>query len=425
MRNLLLTLCLGMLAWTQVVRADLVIDVVGGRQGGQPIAIVPFGVQGSVPIDIASIITNDLQRTGKFDPLAAAGMPQQPIELSQVNLPSWQATGTPHLVIGRVSGSATGGYTIEFQLVDIFKGGQMVGLSYNATSSTLRQVAHKISDVIYQTLLGERGIFSTRIAYVTVRRGINTSQYKLYVADADGANPQMMLDSNEPVFSPAWSPDGQRIAYVSLEGKQAGVYIQEVSSGRRSRVAAFKGINSAPSWSPDGTRLAMTLSRDGNPEIYVFNLSSRSFTRMTNDPAIDTEPEWTPDGSALIFTSDRTGGPQIYRMSAGGGGAQRLTFSGNYNARPRVSPDGTKLLTLHNGGHGYQIAVMDLTGGQMTVLSDSSLDESPSFAPNGSMVIYGTGRQLAAVSIDGRVHQRLAVQAGDEVREPAWSPFLD
>ncbi|WP_040294936.1 Tol-Pal system beta propeller repeat protein TolB [Beggiatoa alba] len=424
MRNFLFTICLGLLAWAQVVRADLVIDIVGGRQGGQPIAIVPFGNQASVPVDIAGIITNNLQRTGKFEALPIGNMPQQPTELLQVNLPSWQAVGMPHVVIGRIMGGA-GNYTIEFQLVDVFKGGQLVGLSYTATNATLRQVAHKISDVIYQTLLGERGIFSTRIAYVTVRRGINTSQYKLYVADMDGANPQMMLDSNEPIFSPAWSPDGQNVAYVSLEGKQAGVYIQNVSSGRRNRIAAFKGLNSAPSWSPDGSRLAMTLSRDGNPEIYVFNVGSRSFTRLTNDASIDTEPEWTPDGGSLVFTSDRTGSPQIYRISLGGGGAQRLTFTGNYNARPRVSPDGTKLLMLHNGGRGYQIAVMDLASGQLSILSDSSSDESPSFAPNGSMVIYGTGRQLAAVSIDGRVRQRLAVQAGDEVREPAWSPFLD
>jgi TolB protein len=406
----------------------LTIEITGGQQGGLPIAIVPFGIQAGMatsPIDMAGIISSNLHRSGRFDPMSPQRLPALPVDNSQVQFPVWQQVSMPHLVIGRISGSATQGYTVEFQLFDVFREVQLLGLRYTANSSTLRQVAHQISDAIYQAITGERGVFATRIVYVTVTRGASGKIYRLNVADADGGNPQIMLESKEPILSPAWSPDGQSVAYVSFEGKRTAIYVQNVRTGRRNVVSSSTGLNSAPAWSPDGTRLAMSLSKDGNSEIYVLNLRSNQFSRLTNHPAIDTEPDWSPDGSSIVFTSDRGGNPQIYQISATGGTPQRLTFTGNYNARPRFSPTGTQLAVLHNGGSGYRIALYDLQTRQFTTLSRSSSDESPTFAPNGSMVLYGSGRDLAAVSSDGRVHQRLAVDSGQEVREPAWSPFAN
>jgi len=416
-----------------LAHAEIMIEITGGsEEGGQPIAIVPFGGLSHPPQDVASIVASDLYRSGRFSPMPVHLLPQQPSQASGINFANWQAVGMPHLVIGRIEGNSVGSYTVEFQLFDTYQGSQIAGFSYNASIKTLRQVAHQISDEIYKALTGERGVFGTRIAYVTVEktRGLGNN-YVLYLADADGANPRTMLRSVEPIFSPSWSPDGQRLAYVTYDtfmspkgrDKQMAVYIQEVNTGRRNRVSIGKGLNAAPAWSPDGTKLALTLSKDGNPEIYVLHLHNGALTRVTYNSAIDTEPEWAPDGQSLIFTSDRTGSPQIYRVSANGGDAQRVTYKGNYNARARFAPDGRKIVVLHNEGSGFQIAVQDLENGQLNTLSRTTLDESPSFAPNGSMVIYGTGSELAAVSVDGRVHQRLAVEMGKEVREPAWSPF--
>jgi len=407
--------------------AVLTIEITGGQQGGQPISIVPFAeYKGILPPteDIGKIIREDLYRSGRFSPTKLAQLPARPAESKQISFPQWQATGVPHLVIGRIM-PGVGGYTIEFQLFDIFTGRQVIGLSYLANNHNLRHIAHRISDAIYQALTGERGVFSTRIAYITVKRDQVTrrSTYKLYIADADGANPHMMLKSNEPIFSPTWSPDKRRIAYVSLENKRSAIYIQDLQTGQRSVIAQWRGLNTAPSWSPDGRHLALTLSKDGNSEIYLLNLATKKLTRLTHNPAIDTEAEWAPDGKSLAFTSDRSGKPQVYRVSVNGGQAQRLTFDGRYNARPRFSPDGKKIALLHNGGNGYRIALLNLENRQIRALSNTSLDESPSFAPNGSMILYSTGKELAAVSIDGGVKQRLMVDLGEEIREPAWSPF--
>lgn len=408
-----------------VTTIETTVDVDGEGSQGQPIAIVPFA--GSSPADIAQIISDDLHRTGQFAPLAREALPERPANASQVNFAAWQRV--PHLAIGQVSAEA-GGYSVSFELLDVSRRSRLVGFSYKATSQTLRQVAHQISDIIYQTLTGTRGVFSTQIVYVTLQRQPGGDTYNLYVADADGANPRLMLRSREPIFSPTWSPDGSRIAYVTYDVagrgwmKQMVVYIQDIRSGQRNRIAAWKGINSAPAWSPDGSRLALSLSKDGNPEIYILSLYNGTLARVTQDSAIDTEPEWSPDGQWIIFTSDRSGGPQIYRIPANGGSAQRLTFQGNYNARARFSPDGTKIALLH-GKNGYRIATLDLKSGQMNVLTRTSMDESPSFAPNGSMIIYGSGAGLAAVSMDGRVQQRISVELSQEVREPAWSPFAN
>lgn len=432
--RIFITLCLfSCLSLLNSVQAILTIEITGGREeGGQPIAIVPFAGTAQSPQDIAAIVSSNLSRSGRFAPMPVHNLPEQPSRMEQVHFSTWQMVAIPHLVIGRITGGSVGGYQVAFELFDAYQSNRLLGLSYNATSATLRQVAHQISDEIYKALTGERGVFNTKIVYVTVQRRYNgESFYQLHIADADGANPQTMLKSSEPIFSPTWSPDGTRIAYVTYDismsrghqNKQMAIYIQDIRTGKRTRVISGPGINAAPAWSPDSARLALTLSRDGNPEIYVIHLNTRALTRLTHDAAIDTEPDWSPDGRFLVFTSDRSGQPQIYRMSAQGGNAQRLTFRGSYNARPRFSPDGSKLAILHNGGNGYRIGVLYLENGQLNVLTKTSLNESPTFAPNGSLILYGNGSELAAVSIDGGVHQRLSVKAGQEVREPAWSPF--
>ena len=415
------------------VYAGLNVELTVGteEEGSAPsIAIVPFGIAANTPPpqDIAGIISSDLHRSGRFLPMSVGSLPERPSYAHQVTFSSWQAAGVPYLVIGRISGGSLSGYTVEFELFDVYKGTRIMGLQYPATVQTLRQVAHQISDEIYNALLGVRGVFGTRIVYVTVQGRGKNKEYQLQVADADGANPRLMLRSDEPIFSPTWSPDGRRIAYVTYENrwndKRMAIYVQEVQTGRRMRVSDKPGLNAAPAWSPDGSRLAITLSHEGNPEIYVFNLHTGTLTRLTNNPAIDTEPEWAPDGQSLVFTSDRVGNqPQIYRMAVDGSQVRRLTFKGNYNARARFSPDGQRLALLHSGGQGYRIASLDLGSGNLKILSQTSLDESPSFAPNGDMIIYATGSELAAVSSDGRVRQRLVVNLGEEVREPAWSPF--
>jgi len=338
----------------------------------------------------------------------------------------WRIVKAEALVIGSVKPAGSGRWQVDFRLYDIYKETQLAGYSYTVKDDKLRAVAHQISDIIYEKLTGEPGVFSTRIAYVVREQVGKKSRFKLQIADADGYNPVTILTSPEPLISPAWSPDGTRLAYVSFEQRRPVLYVQNVISGARSRVAQFDGINSAPAWSPDGTRLALTLSRDGNPEIYVLRLSDNQLTRLTRHPAIDTEPAWSPDASEIVFTSDRGGKPQIYRMRSDGSRVERLTFEGEYNARASYSPDG-KMLTLLSGGSGrYHAALLHLSASVLQVLTDTPLDESPTFAPNGRMVLYATDRGgrgvLASVSSDGRVRQTLKLQEGD-IREPAWSPF--
>jgi TolB protein len=322
-----------------------------------------------------------------------------------------------------------GRYLVQFQLIDILGGKVLLGERYQVGGEgSLRRLAHQIADIIFEKLTGQRGAFSTRIAYVTVNRDVgNRFPYVLNVADSDGYSPQPIVRSPEPILSPAWSPDARKLAYVSLEGRRSQVYVQDVATGTRERVSASPGINSAPAWSPDGQYLAMTLSKDGNPEIYLLSLATGALQRITNNPAIDTEAAWAPDGRSIVFTSDRGGSPQIYRASPGGGPAERLTFEGSYNARASFSPSGRVLAVVHRAAGRFRIAALDLTTGALRVLTEGALDESPSVAPNGSMVIYATrsgGRGvLAAVSMDGQVHQRLVATEG-EVREPAWSPFI-
>ncbi len=429
MKQNFLVLLLG-LFFSLNAHAVLDITITEGVEKAVPIAIVPFewtGLPDESPVDMHVTIANDLSRSGRFNTMDPADMPQRPVQFSQVSFNDWRLLGMENIVIGNVRPLADGNFEVEFRLVNVFSGTQIAGFRIPATRAQLRRTAHRISDIVYEKLTGVRGAFDTRIAYVVVKKlADGTKQYSMQISDADGFNPQILLESKEPLMSPSWSPDGKQLAYVSFEGKNSAIYIQNIFTGTRERIASNPGINSAPAWSPDGTRLAMTLSKEGDPEIFVMHLGSKNLLRITTNRSIDTEPSWSPDGRMLVFTSDRGGSPQIYRVSAAGGNPERLTFTGNYNARARYAPDG-KALTLVHGSEGlYRIAYMDLVANTMSLVSSARLDESPSFAPNGSMIIYATqtgrGTELAAVSADGRVHQRLAFQDG-EVREPAWGPF--
>ena len=422
----LTTLALAVILPCGIAQAELTIEINKNTQTARPIAIVPFGVEGAVPPqDVSKIVADDLRRSGVFAPLPDKDLLARPHQASEVDFADWKVLGADSLVVGKVQSAGGGQYRVQFQLFDIFRGAQLIGYSFNSPAQELRTVAHQISDLIYEQLTGERGAFDTRIAYVTASRATGKARtYSLQVSDSDGFNPKTILSSKQPIVSPAWSPDGTRLAYVSFENRRAQIFVQDILNGRRDLVASYTGLNGAPAWSRDGRSLAMTLSKDGNPEIYVLDLSSKALRRLTTNPAIDTEPTWSPDGSTLVFTSDRGGRPQLYKMSSGGGNAQRVTFEGDYNARGVFSPNGQKLAMIQGQGNSYHIAVLDLASGAMQVLSDQSEDESPSFAPNGSMIIYATGSQgeLAAVSVDGSVHQRLISQEGS-VREAAWSPF--
>ena len=413
--------------------AVIEITVTRSTEAKQLIAIVPFGWQhGGEPlsVDIAAIVRDDLARTGLFDPIPFDSLPGRPHRHDQINFKDWRLLGPGNLVIGNVTPSATveGGFVVEFELYDVLRQRRVVGYQLTANEQAMRRVAHRIADQVYEKLTGNPGAFDTRVAYVTEQRDADgNARYALSVADIDGYNEHVILDSSRPIMSPAWSPDGAKVAYVSFESERAQIFVQEVATGERERVANFPGINGAPAFSPDGGRLAMTLSKDGNSEIYVMDLANRRLRRVTNNPAIDTEPAWSPDGRSMVFTSDRGGKPQVYRVAvAGGKRPERITFEGGYNARPVFSPDGKKLALVHGARGRYRIGVLDLENGALHVLTESSLDESPSFAPNGAMILYATtdsaGPVLSAVSPDGRMHQRLAVRTGG-VREPAWSPF--
>jgi TolB protein len=409
---------------------ELTIKIDRGSASALPIAVVPFASVGDVAgtTDIASVVRADLARSGQFMPMPPEDLPSQPASFAAVNFKDWRLVGMDNLVIGKVLRGADGGYVVEFRLIDVLQGRQLMGYRVPTTEENLRLTAHHVADLIYERLLDIKGAFATRIAYVTVEKmAKDKAIYRLQIADADGYDPHTILESAQPLLSPAWSPDGGLLAYVSFEERNSAIYLQDIRTGRREKLIAGSGINSAPAFSPDGQRLAVTLSRDGNPEIYVYSLASKTLTMLTNHPAIDTEANWSPDGRSIVFTSDRGGGPQIYRMDSTGGEARRVTHDmGNYNARARHSPDGSKLAVVHGSERGYQIAVVDLATASYAVVTDTRQDESPSFAPNGSMIIYATmsarGTELAATSTDGRLKQRLALQRG-EVREPAWGPF--
>ncbi len=427
-RSLLLWMvCLGSSA-----QAALTIEITQGVKGAMPIAVVPFSWEGprvEAPIDIAAIITANLHRSGRFSPLPERDMLAKPRDPSKVNFQNWSSLGVESLVVGKLRALQNNQYQVQFILFDVFRGTQITGQTFNMRGgrTDLRKTAHQVSDIIYEALLGERGAFDTQVAYVTqAQDAAGKPRYSLQVADADGYGPQAILNSRHPLMSPSWSPDGKKLAYVTFEKGRPAIYTQNVRSGKREKISSFRGINGAPAWSPDGTRLAMVLSKGGSADIYVMNLLNKKLTRLTTSYAIDTEPVWTPGGDAIVFTSDRGGKPQLYQVTLSGRQVKRLTFEGEYNARATLSPDGRLVAMVHGSGDRYRIAVMDLQNGALQVLTDSVLDESPSFAPNGSMIIYATENQnrgvLSAVSVDGRVRQRLVLQEG-EAREPVWSPY--
>jgi TolB protein len=410
-------------------RAVLTIEITSGVQNALPIAIVPFVCETPVspPENVSGVITADLQRSGRFAPLPERDMLSHPRDASQIDYGDWRKLGMDHLVIGRVCPSGDG-FEVRFQLFDVLRQVQLTGLTYRADRKGLRRTAHQIADVIYETLLGEPGAFATRIAYVTETvDAVGVHKYTLEVADSDGYNPRPVLVSPQPLMSPAWSPDGARLAYVSFESGTPAIYVQDVNSGARELVSHSPGLNGAPAWSPDGKRIALVLSKDGSPNIYVLDLGTKALQQITRTLAIDTEPAWAPDGKSIVFTSDRGSKPQIYRVSLATGETRRLTFEGDYNARPSISPNGKYLAVVNNSGRGFNIAVLELASGAMQVLTQGGRDESPSFAPNGSMIIYatkeGTKGFLSVVSVDGRVRQRLVLEGG-QAREPAWSPYL-
>jgi TolB protein len=405
--------------------AALEIEISGGSAQQIPIAIVPFGQATTASQDkIADIIGADLRRSGLFRVLETGGVASRPTEVSQVKYAEWAVLQAQAITVGSVTALPGNRLKVTFGLADVLKQTQLVTMEYNIAPNQLRLTAHKIADVIYQKLTGEGPIFASRIAYINKTK----NRYALQVADADGVNAQTVVSSSEPIISPAWSPDGTRIAYVSFEKKKPIIFVQSLTTGQRITLANFKGNNSAPTWSPDGTKLAIVLSHSANSQLYTINADGTGLKQVTKSSAIDTEPSWSPDGKWIYFTSDRGGNPQIYKVSVFGGEAQRVTFQGDHNLSPHFSPDGKSLVMVRKSGAKYSIALQDLASGQAQLLSDGGQDESPSFAPNGRVILYATrvgGRgALAAVSSDGRVKQRLSESGGD-IREPAWGPLLN
>ena len=411
----------------------LEIDIVGGNAAALPIAVVPMPYQGSgtaPATDVAQVVRADLDRSGQFRSLPERDMVEHPTRGAEVNYPTWRLLKQDFLVVGHVLDAGDGAYRVEYELFDVAKQQRLLGFAMTARSNAMRDVAHQIADAIYEKITGVRGAFWTRIAYITASGLGKNSQYALVVADADGYNPQTIVHSAAPLLSPAWSPDGRKLAYVSFDRGNSSIYIQDINSSARQLVASFRGINSGPAFSPDGRQLALTLSKSGNPEIYVMDLGSKALRQITNQFGIDTAAVFSPDGGSLYFMSDRGGKPQIYQAPAAGGSATRVTFQGSYNGDPTVSYDGKKIAMTQGNGNNYRIALLDLSLGspRWSMLSPGSLDESPSFAPNASMILYaareGSRGVLYAVSADARVRQRLVLANGD-VREPAWGPYRE
>ena len=410
---------------TGPAQAQLTIEIIGGGANQIPIAVLPFVGESALPQSITEIVEQDLSRSGRFRAIFVGGISPSPTEIAQVNFPEWKSRLADALVIGQAQRLPDGRFEVRFRLLDVPKQSQIGGIAFTLTAAQTRLTAHKIADFIYEKLTGERGVFSTRIAYV-VKQG---ARFELRVADADGQNAQSILISSEPVMSPVWSPDGARMAYVSFQNKKPILFVQNLSANKQpAPVANYRGSNSAPAWSPDGRQLAAVLTKDGSSQVYLMNADGTNLRRITFSAAIDTEPFFTPDGQSIYFTSDRGGSPQIYRMPASGGEPVRVTFEGDYNVSPRISPDGRTLAYISRNSGRFQLMAMDLESRQIQALTDGQRDESPSFAPNGRIILYATDVDnrgvLAAVSSDGRFKQRLGIQAAD-VREPSWGPFLD
>lgn len=426
-RYALLSIGLGVFVAMLAMPAQAALDVKITESADQaiPIAIVPFGSASPVPLDIAKLASHDLQTTGLFDVVARSQMLGQPHSPENVNYANWRAMGTTNVVVGNVVPSQNGGYTIRFHILNTYSGRSIGSYEVNVARNGLRDAAHAVANLIYKQLTGEKGYFLSRIAYITVTQGNGGRTYQLVVADYDGHDAATIYSSKDPIMSPAWSPDGNHIAYVAFDVShgRTSLRVQEVATGRIREISSRPGINGAPSWSPDGSRLALTLSYQGSPDIYVYNLRTNQMQRLTRSPAIDTEAVWAPDGNSIVFTSDRGGSPQLYRMSARGGQVSRITHTGNGAQDAAFSPDGKLLAFVENGPNGYRIAVQDLQTGNVRALTRGGLVESPDFAPNGQAIIYATqggNNALATVSVNGEVHSQLS-QRG-KVQEPSWGP---
>ncbi|WP_101757349.1 Tol-Pal system beta propeller repeat protein TolB [Oceanicoccus sp. KOV_DT_Chl] len=412
------------------VFGQLTIEITQGRDNPTSIAIVPFGWQSSgfAKEDVAKIIEADLQRTGQFSPVSRGDMLGLPTEKSEVYFRDWRALNVDYLLVGKLIATSDG-FSAHYQLFDVYTQQMVLDGNANGLVNDLRGIAHNVSDRVYQKLTGIRGAFSTQLLYVSaVERGAGEFTYRLLRSDVDGAREQVLYESNAPLLTPAWSPNGEDIAYVSFETTRPAIYMYNLRTKVRTQLTNFKGLNGAPAWSPDGKQLAMVLSKDGSPDIYVMDVATRNLQRVTRHFAIDTEPAWLPDGKSLIYTSDRGGKPQIYQVTLATGYEERITYEGDYNARARVVPGGQGIIMVHRSMGNYHIALQDIERGTITILTETDLDESPSISPNGAMLLYATKYQgkgiLAAVSLDGGVKFRLPSRFGD-VREPSWSPYLD
>ena len=404
----------------QAALAQFRVEVSGVGLTQLPIAVAPFRGEAQSPQKIGAIVQADLERSGQFRAVDASG--PQLDEGTRPDLSVWRQRAADSLVTGSVTRLADGRFDVRFRLWDVVRGQDLGGQSYPVTQADLRLAAHRIADFIYEKLTGDKGVFSTRIAYVT-KAG---TRYNLWVADADGENAQSALASPEPIISPSWSPTGGQLAYVSFESRKPVVYVHNVATGQRRLIANFRGSNSAPAWAPDGRSLAVTLSRDGGSQLYTIDANGGEPKRLTQSGSIDTEPHYSPDGRNIYFVSDRGGAPQVYRMPASGGNAERVTFTGGYNISPSISPDGRWLAYISRINGFFKLQLMELASQTVTSITDTTADENPSFAPNSRLIVYATQQQgreaLMTTTLDGKIKARLAGQGGD-IREPDWGPF--
>ncbi|WP_237260846.1 Tol-Pal system beta propeller repeat protein TolB [Thiomicrorhabdus immobilis] len=424
--------------------SELTIEINEGYENALPIAVVPFGFEDAAtmanqpnlskpvssqgaPVDIASVVAADLRRSGRFSPISRDSLPALPTDIDAINFDDWKALDLDNMLIGKVVSQGNDLYQIDMRFMDVLRKNQVIGKRWSGIhKDSLRQIAHQISDLIYEELTGVRGAFNTQIAYVTLRKVGGKRLYTLEIADADGFNPQPILKSKMPIMSPSWSPDGSKLAYVSFESGRSNIIVQSLDGKYRKVIASYKGINGAPAWSPDGTQMALTLSKDGSADIYIMNLATQKLRRLTRNWSIETEATWAANGNSIFFNSDRRGQPQVFQVFLDTGEIRRVTYEGKYNANPEISPDG-RYLAVVNGNGGFHIAIQDLYTNEFSVLTNTYLDESPTFSPNGEMILYAMNKngrgELAVVAIDGKTSQTLKVKDG-EVREPAWGPYL-
>jgi len=411
-------------------QAALEATLIGGDTAPMPIALVPFQVPAEVQTDLAQVVDRDLYYSGRFRPLPRDRMPQKPTQAQDVQKDLWAVPGIDNVVVGQVSSAPGGGYLVQFALVDTVSGQKILEHRFNVkTAASLRTAAHMISDMVYEKLLGVPGYFSAKIAYVSAKGYGPARRFQLIMSDSDGFNEQVIANSHEPILSPVWSPDRRKLAFVGYTGGRSAIMLFSLDTRQVTRLVFEPGLNSSPAWSPDGTKLAASLSFETNPDIYVIDVATGKRRRLTDHYGIDTEPSWSPDGSKLVFTSDRGGKPQIYEISASGGDPRRVTFEGSQNARASYSPDGKSLTLVNTDGGQWRVALLDLATGKLKLLSDGPQDDSPKFAPGGAVIIYATqgragGAELAIVSVDGAIRNRLKQSANSEIKEPAWSSIL-